>query len=100
MIISLVRNNARTGFSAVGFLRDQRRINVALSRAKSQLVIVGSLKFLREAVRGVNPDEEKHALSFLTRVVETIENLTKEKREPRGIQLAAIIAPDVLKGKK
>jgi hypothetical protein len=101
VIISLVRNNPRTGFSALGFLRDKRRMNVALSRAKSQLVIVGSLKFLREAVRGVNPDEEKHSLSFLTRVVEAIDALTGEKREARGgIQLATLIAPDVLKGRK
>jgi hypothetical protein len=39
-------------------------MNVALSRAKSQLVLVGSLDFLREAVRGVNPDDEPHDLSL------------------------------------
>jgi hypothetical protein len=81
VVVSLVRNNARTGFGAVGFLRDERRMNVALSRAKSKLVIVGSLKFLEEAVLGVNPDEEKHALYFLKRVVDTIRQLTKETRK-------------------
>lgn len=99
VVVSLVRNNPRTGFGAVGFLRDERRMNVALSRAKSKLIIVGSLKFLEEAVRGVNPDEEKHALSFLTRVVDTIRALAKETRAPNDLPLASIIAPDLLRGR-
>ena len=49
VVLSLVRNNAKTGTPALGFLRDRRRMNVALSRAKWQLVIVGSISFLREA---------------------------------------------------
>jgi len=68
VIVSLVRNNPRAGGAALGFLRDRRRINVALSRAKWQLVLVGSLDFLKEAVRGVNPDDEPHDLSFLTQI--------------------------------
>jgi DNA polymerase III delta prime subunit len=91
VIVSMVRNNPQTGGGALGFLRDRRRINVALSRAKSQLVLVGSLAFLREAVRGVNPDAETHDLSFLTRIVDTIEALTTEKRG--DMPLAAIIPP-------
>lgn len=75
VILSLVRNNSGSGASALGFLRDRRRWNVALSRAKSKLVIVGSLAFLREAVRGVNPDGLDHDLSFLTTVDEVINEL-------------------------
>jgi superfamily I DNA and/or RNA helicase len=95
VIFSLVRNNSGTGASALGFLRDDRRMNVALSRAKSKLVIVGSLAFLREAVRGVNPDAGEHNLSFLTRVTETIESLQHELR-PDGVPRATIIAPEGL----
>jgi superfamily I DNA and/or RNA helicase len=47
VILSLVRNNQPPGVSALGFLRDKPRMNAALSRAKSKLVIVGSLAFLR-----------------------------------------------------
>jgi hypothetical protein len=78
-------------------LRDRRRINVALSRAKAQLVLVGSLDFLREAVRGVNPDDEPHSLSFLTTMITTIEALTREKRA--NTPLAAIIQPRVLEAR-
>jgi superfamily I DNA and/or RNA helicase len=38
IIISLVRNNEE---GSIGFLRDHRRMNVAMTRAKSTLVIVG-----------------------------------------------------------
>ena len=41
-------------------------MNVALSRAKHHLIIVGSLRFLTEAVRGVDPDAENEDLSFLS----------------------------------
>ena len=71
-------------------------MNVAVSRAKSQLVIVGSLPFLREAVLGVNPDSATHDLSFLTDMVDTIEELTKETRRD-GTPLATLVSPDVLR---
>lgn len=97
VILSMVRNSARTGSGALGFLRDRRRMNVALSRAKTQLIIVGSLAFLREAVRGVNPDAGDHDLSFLTTIVETIEDLATRKR--KDLPLASIISPSVLKAR-
>ena len=43
VIVSLVRNNPKVGFGALGFLRDARRMNVLLSRAKAKLVLVTSL---------------------------------------------------------
>lgn len=100
VIISLVRNNARAGAGALGFLRDRRRMNVALSRAKHKLVVVGSLKFLEEAVRGVNPDNlGEHDLAFLTRVVEVIGSLAKRNRGD-GTPLASIVAPEKLRSRK
>lgn len=41
LVLSLVRNNPR---GLQGFLVDQSRINVALSRAKKRLVVIGSLR--------------------------------------------------------
>lgn len=95
VILSLVRNNARVGYGAVGFLRDRRRMNVALSRAKDQLVIVGSLAFLKEAVRGVNPDGAVHKLDFLTDIVEAIDR--QVSADSRG--LVRKIRPSTLRTK-
>ncbi|WP_134705578.1 AAA domain-containing protein [Rahnella sp. CJA17(1/100)] len=48
VIISLVRNNGKSTIkSALGFLSDQRRINVLLSRAKHKLIIIGSYDLLK-----------------------------------------------------
>jgi hypothetical protein len=52
VVISLVRNNQHTKPAlALGFLRDFRRMNVLLSRAKSRMIIVTSLEFLRSVVQ-------------------------------------------------
>jgi hypothetical protein len=55
VVVSLVRNNDHTGSRALGFLRDRRRMNVLLSRAKWKLVIVTSLEFLRVHSRRYTP---------------------------------------------
>lgn len=47
VILSLVRSfNTKNGNRTVGFLDDMRRLNVALSRAKKKLIIIGNLKTL------------------------------------------------------
>jgi len=50
-IYSVTRCNDK---GEIGFLREHRRLNVALSRARSGLVVVGCVAFLR-SVRGFNP---------------------------------------------
>lgn len=60
-VYSVTRCNSR---GVIGFLRDERRMNVALSRGRSGLLIVGDHHFCRTA-RSPNP---------LRRVVEYIEN--------------------------
>jgi len=44
VIISFVRSNET---AALGFLKDYRRLNVSISRAKSKLILIGHLKLLR-----------------------------------------------------
>ena len=59
VIVSLVRNNQHVNArSAFGFLTDERRMNVLLSRARWQLVLITSLDFL-EAVLSA-PRSEEH----------------------------------------
>lgn len=51
VVISLVRNNHHsTPTKALGFLQDNRRTNVLLSRAKWMMIIVGCLDFYRNVV--------------------------------------------------
>jgi superfamily I DNA and/or RNA helicase len=51
VFISLVRNNGHAiPAKALGFLRDDRRMNVLLSRAKWRMIIVGSLTFYENIV--------------------------------------------------
>jgi hypothetical protein len=96
VVVSLVRNNARTGRSALGFLRDARRMNVLLSRAKFRLILVGSLRFLREAIRGVNPGGAPGELDFLSSVLNTVAEL-QSRQAPNGIPFATVVRPDDLR---
>jgi AAA domain len=67
VIISLVRNNTYPLWSGdshgtpdpLGFLRDEKRLNVLVSRAERLLVIVGSWRFFKEQLRGLSPDAER-----------------------------------------
>ena len=45
IILSYVRSGHQQ-YTGLGFLRDQRRVNVALTRAKKGVVIVGNLALL------------------------------------------------------
>jgi len=73
VVISLVRNNQHTTpAKALGFLRDSRRMNVLLSRAKWKLVLVGSLSFIKATVDSmVGEDAEQHA--FLPKLLTAID---------------------------
>jgi superfamily I DNA and/or RNA helicase len=52
VIYSITRSNPE---NELGFLRSERRINVAMSRAKDALIIVGDHRFCRQARGGENP---------------------------------------------
>lgn len=93
VVVSLVRNNHNVGLSALGFLREQRRMNVMLSRAKSQMILIGSLAFLEEAVRGVNPSQGPHDLSFITKAVSTIRTLSHETVYGGTTPAVTLLAP-------
>jgi len=53
IVLSMVRNN-QNKHGDIGFAKDYRRLNVALSRAKELLVLVGSSKMFTE--RAKQPD--------------------------------------------
>ena len=83
-IISLVRNNSDSySLSALGILLDSRRMNVLLSRAKHQLVIVGSYEFLRHWAKKIHREEVSRGNSkneFLVTLVSKLEDLKLSKK--------------------
>lgn len=73
VIISLVRNNHHTTPArALGFLRDNRRMNVLLSRAKWRLVLIGSLPFYRNTVE-LSAKVADHDIGFLGKFLTSLD---------------------------
>ncbi len=71
--VSLVRNNWHSiPAKALGFLRDDRRMNVLLSRAKWKLIVVGSLRFYESVVATSKslPDAD---IGFLERFLRSLD---------------------------
>jgi len=67
VVISLVRNNGHSSaLQALGFLCDKRRMNVLLSRAKWQLVLIASLEFLKEVVAATRGGPDDSKVDFLS----------------------------------
>lgn len=80
VVISLVRNNDHVGRAALGILRDRRRMNVLLSRAKWKLVIVGSMEFLRVQGRRYQRHKsgDRAVPAFLAKMSEVFDRLAGE----------------------
>ena len=79
VVVSLVRNNAHaTPAKALGFLRDNRRMNVLLSRAKWKLILIGSLSFYRNIldVSKKLPDQD---IGFIGKFLEALDDAVKAK---------------------
>jgi superfamily I DNA and/or RNA helicase len=70
-------------------------MNVLLSRAKQQLVLVGSLEFLHEATRyaTTSPDDE---LSFVRIFLEVIASMQKEETLS-GVPKVTVVKSSVLR---
>lgn len=74
VVVSLVRNNQFTKPSlALGFLRDLRRMNVLLSRARWKLILVGSLDFLRSVIAAL-PDDPGPKYRFLKTLIQRLDD--------------------------
>lgn len=75
VIISMVRNNGHASpAKALGFLRDNRRMNVLLSRAKWRVIIVGSLRFY-ESVANTAASLTDSDVGFLRIFLEQLKSL-------------------------
>lgn len=92
VIVSLVRNNDHSNVkSALGFLSDFRRMNVLLSRARWQLVLIGSMEFLAEILKVAKGTDDEAEVAFLQLL---LDGLAEEKSKG----FAAIRTPIQLEG--
>ena len=76
IVLSMVRNN-RDKSGDIGFANDYRRLNVALSRARELLIIVGSTQMFTERAKKV---ESRKMYSRLLGIVKD----KKALRDPKG----------------
>lgn len=91
VVISLVRNNGYGAVrAALGFLADERRMNVLLSRARYRMIIIGSLDFLRGI--SSNPQDRKEDIGFINKVLEFFD-------EKNSNEFFAVVPVDQLAGK-
>lgn len=90
VLLSLVRNNSKVGGGGLGFLRDRRRMNVAISRARHKLIIVASLQFMDLAAKGMNPKGNDPKWAF---VRDLVRELRERDRIGNGVR---ILKPGVL----
>ena len=73
VVVSLVRNNHHsTPTKALGFLQDNRRTNVLLSRGKWMMVIVGCLDFYRNVVEFARTQPDAN-IGFLKQFLDALE---------------------------
>jgi superfamily I DNA and/or RNA helicase len=81
VFVSFVRNNQHSNVhNALGFLSDFRRMNVMLSRARWQLVLVGSLDFIDSIVQATKAPEERKKINFLCEMLQELREGNKAKR--------------------
>ncbi|WP_161492377.1 AAA domain-containing protein [Brucella pituitosa] len=73
VVVSMVRNNHHTTPArALGFLRDNRRMNVILSRAKWRMIIVGSLSFYKHVISAADHLQDQD-IGFLAEFISAFE---------------------------
>ncbi|TQE88524.1 AAA domain-containing protein [Ureibacillus sp. FSL K6-8385] len=75
IILSMVRNNPH---GEIGFAKDYRRLNVALSRARELLIIIGSSEMFTKRTKR---NETKEMYQHLYEVVERQQGLRKAAKE-------------------
>ena len=74
VIVSLVRNNQHSNIrSALGFLCDERRMNVLFSRAKWKMILITSSEFLNEVVNSTKTSNNISEIKFMKKLLENLE---------------------------
>lgn len=73
VVVSLVRNNTQADiWKAIGFLADESRMNVLLSRGRKKLILIGSFGFFRRQIDHLQ-DGDLESTLFLKRLLDYIQ---------------------------
>jgi len=65
IIISFTRSNNNP--AQIGFLNELNRINVAISRARRKMVLIGDFSTLKNARKGRHPAQTRHIFETISR---------------------------------
>lgn len=81
VVVTLVRNNIlEDPRRAIGFLSDDSRMNVLLSRGRKKLVLIGSLNFFRRQIEYLRHGDDLEPLYFLKLLVDYIREGVEMKK--------------------
>jgi serine/threonine protein kinase len=83
IIVSLVRNNASPSGSGLGFLSEEPRVNVMLSRAKWKLIIIGSWDFFQSRVPSSEKNDQEHELGHISRIMNYLQTAVERGEAAR-----------------
>jgi hypothetical protein len=79
VIVSLVRNNHRSSVrGALGFLAEDRRMNVLVSRARWCLIVIGCRRFLNDVVARHASGPEQGTVDFMRLLLEGIDQAERD----------------------
>jgi ABC-type molybdenum transport system ATPase subunit/photorepair protein PhrA len=81
VVVSLVRNNNLLDVrKSIGFLSEESRMNVLLSRGRKKLILIGSFSFYQRQIEHLQSDDVLDPLRFLKRLLDYIQEGVENKK--------------------
>ncbi|EFO18850.2 hypothetical protein LOAG_09644, partial [Loa loa] len=95
VVMSLVRNNSD---GRIGFLKDERRFNVAVTRARRQFVLVGNVRMMKHAAHLQSLTEYMQSHGRIVKQEELTDHLAIIKKQSKKIQMQLLRKPKPVTG--
>ncbi len=88
VVVSLVRNNKNKDIrQALGFLTEESRMNVLLSRGRKKLILIGSFNFFKRQIEHLRDEDDLEPILFIKKLLDYIE-LGIEKKDTAIINIS------------